>query len=89
MQIRVTGGSTLVIRVGGYFEGDETITLRYKKNDNYGRIGDVYPMFDVDNGNLLIRVNDVSKLPTDLGVASDKGSFFSVQNDDWTDNGKS
>ena len=87
MQIRVTGGSTLVIRLGGSFEGDETITLRYKKNDN-GGFGEVFPMFDVDNGNLLIRVNDVSKLPTDLGVASSKGSFFSVQNDDWTDNGK-
>lgn len=86
MQIRVTGGATLVIRLGGYFDGDETINLNYKKNDNNPRTQDVYPMFDVDDGNLFFRWSNHNTAPDNL-IASDKNSYFGTRKDDWSDNG--
>ena len=88
MQIRVTGGATLVIRLGGSFEGDETITFRYKKNDNSGRLFDVYPMFDVDNGNLFFRWSNYRTAPSGM-IASDKYSNFGTRGANWADNGTS
>lgn len=56
-QIRVLNGATLHFRLGGNFQGDETITIK--------GLGD-RPMFYVDNGTLMIRVNDTTYLPESL-----------------------
>ena len=82
--LKIIGGATVVIRLGGSFEGDETITIQ-GLNDA--------PMFDVQNGDLIIRCSDVSTLPDavkDDGV-SYSNSYFAANgttDDPWGDSGK-
>lgn len=74
-QIKIVNGATLTIRLGGSFQGDETITFKGQ--------GD-YPLFDVADGSLIIRCSDTSTLPT--GLTDADTSYFGAQGADWTDN---
>ena len=73
-QIRIVKGATLVIRLGGSFQGDETITLQGQ---------DDCSMFDIWDGNLVIRCSDTSTLPT--GLTDADNSLFASQGADWAD----